>query len=81
MRALVRDPAKAAKLCQAVDVIKGNFSKFKTFAAAFAGRTELLSSPPGVSWSSWNTTPFTSGEKTLCQAFSEARDRIKLLLL
>jgi hypothetical protein len=49
MRALVCDPAKATKLCKAVDVIKGNLSKFKTFAAAFAGRTELLSALPGVS--------------------------------
>jgi hypothetical protein len=70
IRVLVYDPAKVAECGRAAEVIKGDLSKPENLAAAFAGRTEILSSPPTLSLMKLEANALAA-TKSIRQAFSE----------
>ncbi len=65
VRVLVRDPAKAAKFGNAVEIIKGDLSKPETLGAAFvgAGKAFVLSPPIGPEFPELEGNAFNAAKK------------------
>lgn len=65
VRVLVRDPAKALKFGNAVEVVKGDLAKPETLAAAFAGvdKAFVLSPPTGPEFPELEGNAFNAAKK------------------
>jgi hypothetical protein len=64
VRALVRDPAKAAKLGSAVEVVTGDLAKPETLGAAFAGADKaFVLAPPVAALETLEANAFEAAKK------------------